>query len=213
MALRILLVDDHQIFREALRSLLERTPNLEVVGEAGDGLSALKLAEEMSPDIVCLDVGMPGVNGVETARMFSQRFPNTKIIALSTYSERVYVMDMLKAGASAYVTKAEGGKELLRAIDAVANNRQYLCPSISDATVGILLSNNMGNTPAVLSDRERQILRLVASGKSSHEIAIELSIASGTVDVHRRNIMRKLDLHSAVELTRYAINAGLAGLR
>lgn len=213
MALRILLVDDHQIFREALRSLLERTPNLEVVGEAGDGPSALKLAEEMSPDIVCLDIGMPGINGVETARAFSHRFPAIKIIALSTYSDRVYVMDMLKAGVSAYVTKAEGGKELLRAIEAVTNNRQYLCPGISDTTVGILLNKNMGNTPAVLSERERQILRLVASGMSSLEIATELSIASGTVDVHRRNIMRKLDLHSAVELTRYAINAGVAELR
>lgn len=213
MALRILLVDDHQIFREALRSLLERTPNLEVIGEAGDGPSALKLAEEMSPDIVCLDIGMPGINGVETARAFSHRFPAIKIIALSTYSDRVYVMDMLKAGVSAYVTKAEGGKELLRAIEAVTNNRQYLCPGISDTTVGILLNKNMGNTPAVLSERERQILRLVASGMSSLEIATELSIASGTVDVHRRNIMRKLDLHSAVELTRYAINAGVAELR
>jgi len=209
MALRILLVDDHQIFREALRSLLEKTLNIHVVGEAGDGQSALTLAEELSPDIVCLDIGMPGINGVETARIFSIRFPKIKIIALSTHTDRVYVMDMLRAGVSAYVTKAEGGKELLRAIDAVANNRQYLCPGISDATVGILLNKSAGNAPAVLSEREQQILRMVASGKSSHEIALHLSIAAGTVDVHRRNIMRKLDLHSAVELTRYAFSTGM----
>ena len=209
MALRIMLVDDHQIFREALRSLLEKTSNIHVVGEAGDGQLALKLAEELSPDIVCLDIGMPGINGVETARTFSIRFPKIRIIALSTHTDRVYVMDMLKAGVSAYVTKAEGGKELLRAIEAVANNRQYLCPGISDATVGILLNKSAGAATAVLSEREQQILRLVASGMSSQEIALNLSIAAGTVDVHRRNIMRKLDLHSAVELTRYAFNTGM----
>lgn len=209
MALRILLVDDHQIFREALRSLLEKTSNIHVVGEAGDGQLALKLADELSPDIVCLDIGMPGINGVETARTFSIRFPKIRIIALSTHTDRVYVMDMLKAGVSAYVTKAEGGKELLRAIEAVANNRQYLCPGISDATVGILLNKSAGAATAVLSEREQQILRLVASGMSSQEIALNLSIAAGTVDVHRRNIMRKLDLHSAVELTRYAFNTGM----
>ena len=211
MALRILLVDDHQMFREALRSLLEKTPNLAVVGEAGDGQSALKLAGDLSPDVICLDIGMPGINGIETAKTLSIRFPKTKIIALSTHTDRVYVMDMLKAGVAAYVTKAEGGKELLRAIEAVANNRQYLCPSISDATVGILLNKGAGDTPTVLSEREQQILRLVASGMSSQEIAHLLSIAAGTVDVHRRNIMRKLDLHSAVELTRYAFNTGLIG--
>ena len=209
MALRILLVDDHQIFREALRSLLEKTSNIHVVGEAGDGQLALKLADELSPDIVCLDIGMPGINGVETAKTFSIRFPKIRIIALSTHTDRVYVMDMLKAGVSAYVTKAEGGKELLRAIEAVANNRQYLCSGISDATVGILLNRSAGTASAVLSEREQQILRLVASGMSSQEIALNLSIAAGTVDVHRRNIMRKLDLHSAVELTRYAFNTGM----
>jgi len=211
MTLRILLVDDHQIFREALRSLLEKTGDFQVVGEAGDGLSALKLAEELSPDIVCLDIGMPGVSGVETARALSQRFPSLKIIALSTHTDRIYVMDMLKAGVSAYVTKAEGGKELLRAITAVTNNRQYLCPGISDATVGILLNRGAGNASTILSEREQQILRKVASGMSSQEIAQSLSIAVGTVDVHRRNIMRKLDLHSAVELTRYAFSAGMVG--
>lgn len=209
MALRVLLVDDHQIFREALRSLLERTANIEVVGEAGDGQSALLLASTLLPDIVCLDIGLPGINGVDTARQFSQSFPKTKIIALSTHTDRVYVMDMLKAGASAYVTKSEGGKELLRAIEAVTNNRQHLCPGISDATLGALMNQRIGNTTATLSEREQQILRLVASGMSSQEIAQSLAIASGTVDVHRRNIMRKLDLHSAVELTRYAISCGL----
>lgn len=209
MALRVLLVDDHQIFREALRSLLERTANIEVVGEAGDGPSALLLASTLLPDIVCLDIGLPGVNGVDTARQFAQSFPKTKIIALSTHTDRVYVMDMLKAGASAYVTKSEGGKELLRAIEAVTNNRQHLCPGISDATLGALMNQRTGNTTAILSEREQQILRLVASGMSSQEIAQSLVIASGTVDVHRRNIMRKLDLHNAVELTRYAISSGL----
>ncbi len=211
MALRVLLVDDHQMFREALRSLLESNSNIDVVGEAGDGQSALSLASELSPDVVCLDIGLPGLNGVETARQFSQSFPNTKIIALSTHTDRVYVIDMLKAGASAYVTKSEGGKELLRAIEAVSNNRQYLCSSISDASLGALMNQRASTNAAVLSEREQQILRLVASGMSSQAIAHNLAIASGTVDVHRRNIMRKLDLHSAVDLTRYALGAGMIG--
>lgn len=210
MALRILLVDDHQIFREALRSLLEKTPDFSVVGEAGDGKSALRLVEELTPDIVCLDIGMPGINGIEIARQLSRDFPKLKIIALSTHADRVYVMDMLKAGASGYVTKAEGGKELLRAIEAVTKNRQYICSGISDSTFGMLSNPSGGSASMLLSERERQILRLVASGMSSQEIAQSLSISSGTVDVHRRNIMRKLDLHSAVELTRYAISMGIA---
>lgn len=209
MKIRILLVDDHPIFREALRALLERASNIEVVGEAGNGSEAMAAVQVLLPDVVCLDIGMPGINGIETARQLTQDFPSTKLIALSTHADRVYVMDMFKAGVSAYVTKAEGGRELLRAIEAVSNNRQYLCAGISDTAIGVSLHQQGSKGPELLSERERQILRHVASGLSSQEIALKLSIAVGTVDVHRRNIMRKLDIHSAVELTRYAINTGM----
>lgn len=209
MTLRILLVDDHRIFREALRGLLERLPDILVVGEAGSGEEAIALARELSPDIVCMDIGMPGINGIEATRELRAACPDVKVIALSTHADHVYVMDMMAAGASAYVTKAEGGKELLRAIEAVGHGHQYLCAGITSTMTRALVSQGQGRTPALLGERERQVLCLVAKGMSSQQIATQLDIATGTVDVHRRNIMRKLDLHNAVDLTRYAITSGL----
>jgi two-component system NarL family response regulator len=209
MKLRILLVDDHSIFREALRGLLETRPDLEVVGEASDGREVLRLARELAPDIVCMDIGMAGTNGIDTTRRLVAAFPGIKVIALSTHADHVYVKDMINAGASAYVTKAARSKELLEAIDAVGRGRQYLCPGIIDSAPEATVHGKPGPSPGLLGNRERQVLCLVAKGMSSQQIASRLTIAPGTVDVHRRNIMRKLDLHSAVELTRYAFNAGL----
>jgi two-component system NarL family response regulator len=207
---RILLVDDHQMFREALRSLLERVPGLEVVGEAGNGLQVLPLVTELAPDIVCMDIGMPGMNGIETTRQLVAAFPGIKVIALSTHVDHIYVTDMMKAGAAAYVTKAEGGKELLRAIEAVAKNHTYWCPGATEAIARTMNMAGIGvNAVPSLGARELQVLRLVAEGLSSIEIAGRLKIAPATVDVHRRNIMRKLGLHSAVELTRYALSHGM----
>lgn len=208
MTFRVLIVDDHQIFREALRSLLDRTQNIQVVAETGDGDDVLRLVRELSPNIVCMDIGMPGLNGIEATRQLCAAFPEVKVIALSTHTDHVYVMDMMKAGALAYVTKAEGGKELLRAIDAVMQNRQYLCPAIVDVVTRSLFNQRERKNAPLLSARERQVLGLVARGLSSHQIGDQLSIASCTVDAHRRNIMRKLNVHNAVELTRYAINLG-----
>jgi len=207
MKLRILLVDDHQIFREALRSLLERMPDLAVVGEAGDGREAFSLVRELLPDIICMDIGMPSINGIELTRQLTAMYPALKVIALTTYADHVYVIDMINAGASAYVTKSAGGEELIRAIEAVTHDHQYLCPGIADEITRAMLQRNC----PLLSDRERQILRLVAEGQTSAKIAEQLGIAASTVNVHRRNIMRKLDIHTAVDLTRYAINMGLIG--
>jgi two-component system NarL family response regulator len=207
---RVLLVDDHQMFLEALRSLLEKVPDLEVVGVVRNGLEVVPMAQQTAPDIVCMDIGMPGMNGVEATRQLVAAFPRVKVIALSTHVDHIYVTDMMKAGASGYVSKSEGGKELLRAIDAVTLNRTYWCPIATEALARTM--NTAGaNTNAVqaLSERELQVLRLVADGLSSAEIAAQLNIAQATVEVHRRNIMRKLGLHSAVELTRFAINHGL----
>jgi DNA-binding NarL/FixJ family response regulator len=206
---RILLVDDHQIFREALRGLLERMPELEVVGETGDGLAVFALVNELQPDIVCMDIGIPGRNGIEVTRQLMAAFPALKVIALSTYSDQIYVIDMIKAGAAAYVTKAEGGKELLRAIEAVSNGQHYFCPGVADVVTRALVSPKEQQKRALLGAREQQVLCLVAEGLSSQTIAARLGIATGTVDVHRRNILRKLGLHSAVDLTRYAISIGL----
>jgi len=207
--MRILLADDHQMFREALRSLLGNFPHIEVVAETGNGLDVINLVREVSPDIVCMDISMPGLNGIETTKQITDTWPLVKVIALSAFSERQYVMDMMAAGAAAYVTKAEAGEELLRAIEAVSNNHSYLCPYAMDAVKGVLSSNAAAEKlPAPLGPRERQVLALVATGYTSLQIAEQLQIAASTIEVHRRNIMRKLDVHSVAGLTRYAIRNG-----
>jgi len=206
---RILLVDDHQMFRDALRSLLEKTPNFKVVGETGDAFGVIGLARETSAHIVCMDIGMPGMNGIETTRQLITAYPQVKVIALSTYSDQKYVMDMMNAGASAYITKAEAADELLRAISAVRQNRKYLCPDVADAVVGAMAQQPAASLPTKLGNRERQVLQLVAEGLTSAMIADRLSISPSTVEVHRRNIMRKLNLHKAADLTRYAISHGI----
>jgi two-component system NarL family response regulator len=206
---RVLLADDHQIFREALRSLLEKSPDIEVVGEASNSEEVLRIASVLLPDIVCMDIGMPGLNGIEATKQLTLSFPQIQVIALTSHAEPVYVIDMMRAGASGYVTKASGGKELLKAIDAVKHKRQYLSPGIAELVTGAIFQQNERSNTQRLGAREKQVLGLVAKGYQSQQIAIELGIASGTVDVHRRNIMRKLNLRNAVELTRYAISTGL----
>lgn len=211
MKLRILLVDDHQMFRDALRSLLGKAPNLEIVGETGNGLEVLNLARETAPDVVCMDIGMPGMNGIETTRRLVAARPGIKVIALSAYSDQRFVVDMMRAGASAYVTKGEAGDELLRAIDAVRQNRKYFGPAVANVVAGALSGDgDQGELYARIGARERQVLQLVAEGHTSAQIGDRLHIAASTVEVHRRNIMRKLNKHSVAELTRYAIQSGLA---
>ncbi len=203
--IRILLVDDHQMFRNALRSLLENTVNIEVVGETGDACEIVDLVRKTSADIVCMDIGMSGMNGIEATRKLIGACPTVKVIALSSYSEHKYVQDMMAAGASAYITKVEAADELLRAITAVRQNRKYLCPDVSDALIGAITQRHQNDTSS-LTSRERQVLGLVADGNTSLVIADRLNIALSTVEVHRRNILRKLNLHNASELTRYVMS-------
>jgi two-component system NarL family response regulator len=205
---RILLVDDHQMFRNALRSLLEKSVNLDIVGETGDAFEVVKLARNTSAHIVCMDIGMPGMNGIETTRQLIAACPLVKVIALSTYSDQKYVQDMMYAGAFAYVTKVEAADELLRAIELVQQNRKYLCPDVANVTIGEMTQAHEVES-CQLSKRERQVLCLVAEGQTSMIIADHLNIASSTVDVHRRNILRKLKMHNVAELTRYAISNNL----
>lgn len=214
MAMRIMLVDDHKMFREALRAMLEKEPDMEVVAEAGDGPEAVRLAGESAPDVVCMDIGLPGMNGIETTRRVLAACPQAKIVALSAHSEERYVLDMMQAGAKGYVIKANAGEELLRAIGTVCRNGTYLCPDIAGAVAGAAFGGQKDETRAQssadrLGARERQVLQLVAEGLTSVEIADRLHIAQSTVDVHRRNIMRKLDLHNVADLTRYALRIGL----
>ena len=210
MKTRVLLADDHQMFRHALRTMLEKESSIHVVGEAGDGQELLKIAAKTAVDVVCMDIGMPQMNGIEATRRLLAIDPAIKVIGLSAFTDRDFVLDMLKAGAAGYVTKAETGEELLRAIRSVRLNRTYLCPEIASTLTGALIDGSGGSPTAPrIGPRERQVLQLVAEGNTSAEIAERLHVAFSTVEVHRRNIMRKLDLHNVAELTKYAIRNGI----
>ncbi len=211
--IRILLVDDHQMFRNALRNLLEKTAHLNVVGETGNAFEVVDLVRKTSADIVCMDIGMPGMNGIEVTRQLITACPTTKVIALSTYSDQKYVQDMMTAGAAAYVTKVEAADELLRAITAVRQNRSYLCPDVTNTLLGAMTEVHEHEVdPSQLSKREYQVLSLVAQGHTSNIIAEQLNIAASTVEVHRRNILRKLNLRNVSELTRYAIRNNIIAI-
>jgi DNA-binding NarL/FixJ family response regulator len=203
--LRIMLVDDHQMFRDAVRSLLSQRQNIDIVAETDNGLEVDRLVRATQPDIVCMDIGMPGMNGIEATRRLLASCPTVKVIAVSAFVEQHYVRNILDAGATAYVTKIGAGDELLKAIDAVQANRTYFCPRVAALVAG---PRDAAATTDALSGRERQVLQLVAEGHPSSQIAELLHIAPSTVDVHRRNIMRKLNLHSIAALTRHAIAAG-----
>ena len=211
MKVRVLLADDHQLLREALRALLEKDATLDVVAQTGDGLEVVNLARQTHPDVVCMDINMPGMNGIETTRRLVAACPDIRVIALSALTDQRYVLDMIDAGASAYVTKAAASDELLHAIKAVRNGKNYFCADAAGVLMTALLvkSGKQESGAASLGARERQVLQLVAEGHSSPHISTLLHIAPATVEVHRRNIMRKLDLHSVAELTKLAVRYGL----
>lgn len=213
MNIRVMLADDHKILREALRSVLEHEPDIAVVAEASDGNETLRLVEQDPPDVVVMDIGMPGMDGIEATRRLIQECPAIKVVALSTYFDRRIVLQMLEAGARGYVVKASGGKELVRAIRSAVQDQIYLCPEIASIMADSDLlegkkSGQEGNDKN-LGQREREVLQMLSAGKTSPEIAARLHIAATTVEAHRRNIMRKLNLRSVADLTRYAILQGL----
>lgn len=210
--IRIMLVDDHTMVREALRVVLEQDKGMEVVAEVGDGETALRLADELAPAVVVMDVALPGASGIEITRRLLARHPQIKVLALSTYLDRRIVQQMLDVGASGYIAKSAAGAELKQGIRNVVAGRSYLCSDVAALVADGLRERGAAAgqpEPNSLSRREAQIATLLAEGKSAPEIAAELHIAPSTVDVHRRNLMRKLDLHNVVELTRYAIRTGL----
>lgn len=215
MVIKILLADDHEIVREGLRNLLEKQEGFEVVAEAEDGLTAVKKAKKLSPDLVIMDIGMPDLNGIEATRQILAESPHIKIIALSMHAETRFVSEMLKAGASAYLLKDSAFEELIQAIQASRSNKIYLSPSIAEKVIKNYITSfpRESFSPfSILTQREREVIQLIAEGKSTKKIASLLFLSIKTVETHRQNIMEKLDLHSVAELTKYAIREGLTSL-
>ncbi|MEY8689924.1 MAG: response regulator [Leptothrix sp. (in: b-proteobacteria)] len=210
MSIRVVLADDHRMLREALRDLLSRIDGIEVVGEAGCARGALEQAHVQQPDVLVLDIALPDMSGMALATRVRQELPRTGIVALSGYADKRFVTEMLRCGAQAYVTKSAAGSELIRAIRAVADGLSYLCPEVAGALVSEVRSREAegGELPR-LGRRELEVLRLVAAGARSQAIAEQMHISVATVEVHRRNIMRKLELRTIAELTRYAVREGI----
>lgn len=212
MTIRVLLVEDHRMVREALREVLTKVPDMEVVGEAGDAHDGLELARSSAPDVIVLDIRLPDLNGIEVAARLRDSGNKAKIVALSAFSDKRFVTEMLRSGASAYVTKSAAGTELVSAIRAVAGGQGYFSPEIAATLVADVRERASASAAQPLARREREVLRLIAEGARSTEIATELHITVATVEVHRRNIMRKLGLRTVAELTKHAIREGIASL-
>ena len=208
--LRIFLVDDHAVVREGLKRLIGSQPDIEVVGEAGDGAEALARIKELCPDVVMMDVSMPGLGGVEATRQLKAICPSMKILALTVHEDDAYTREFLKAGASGYLLKRALTDELLRGIRTVASGKIYLDPRIADRLVNTLIEPERASSPATaeLSDREAEVLRLIALGYSNKEIAAQLNISVKTVETYKSRSMEKLGLRSRVDIVRIAVERG-----
>ncbi len=215
MSVRILLTDDHKIVRDGLQSLLEKQHGMEVVATAGNGRMAIRLVEEFKPDIVIMDVTMPDMNGIVATRQIIAESPETKVIALSMHSDRRFVEGMLRAGAKGYLLKDCAFEELTLAIRTVVGDQYFLSPIISDSVIrDYTHSLSINDIPAhsALTAREREVLQLVAEGKSTKQISSHLNVSQKTIETHRRQIMVKLDIHSIAELTKFALREGLTSI-
>ncbi|MEW6715717.1 MAG: response regulator transcription factor [Nitrospirota bacterium] len=213
--IRILIADDHKIMRDGLHTLLEKQVDFKVVAEAGDGRTAVKMAQELTPNLVVMDVSMSDMNGIEATRQIVSRIPGIKIIALSMHADRQYIVEMLKAGASGYVLKDCAFDELIYAIRLVLDNVMYLSPKITNT----ILSEYINEVPfknitafSSLTNREREVLQLIAEGNTTKEIAGLLDVSIKTVETHRQQLMNKLKIHSIAGLTKYAVREGLTSL-
>ena len=209
---RILLADDHEVVRAGLRALLEEQSGWEVVAEAGDGRDAVEKASKLKPDVVVIDIAMPSLNGLEAVRQIVKAVPNTKVLVLTMYDSDPLIQQVLQAGARGYLLKSDAGRDLVSAIDALRRNKTFFTPKVSQ----MVLEGYLDKSPKEketeeepeslrLTSRQREIVQLLAEGKSSKEVAAVLGLSVKTAETHRANIMRKLDCHSVTELVRYAI--------
>jgi two-component system, NarL family, response regulator NreC len=215
MTIKIILADDHQIVRQGLRTLLAGEPDMEVVGEADNGRETLKLVQQLAPDVVIMDISMPDLNGIEATRQLLVESPGAKVIALSMHSDSLFVLNMLRSGASGYLLKDCALEELVTAIRSVMRSQTYISPGVSDLLIQDLASSctaEPSSAYSVLTVREREVLKLLAEGKGTQQIAASLGLSSKTIEAHRKQISHKLGLNSVAELTKYAIRQGLASL-
>jgi two-component system, NarL family, response regulator NreC len=208
----IVLADDHHVVRQGLRALLEAEADFSVVGEAGDGLEALQRVEQLNPNVLVLDVMMPGLNGLEVSRQLNKHSPHTHVVVLSMYSNEAYVLEALGNGASAYVLKDSNSGDLVHAVREVAAGRRYLSPPLSDRAIEAYQEKAKAaslDKYETLTTREREVLQLSAEGHTSAEVAARLGISSRTAETHRSNLMHKLALHTQADLIRYALRRGI----
>lgn len=215
MSIRVLLADDHKIVREGFRKLLDQEVGIEVIGEADTGRRTVELAQELAPDVIVMDITMPDLNGIDATHQIRKKVPNVRVLCLSMHSDKRFVLAVLRAGASGYLLKDCPFEELARAIHTVARNEVYLSTQIAHYVVDESITHTKDKKSAaytVLTPREREIVQLIAEGKNTKTIAFDLGISVKTVEAHRRQIMKKLNMHSIAELTKYAINEGLTTL-
>jgi two-component system response regulator NreC len=207
--IRVLIADDHGVMRKGLRLQLEQHEGIEVVGEATDGREAVKLAEELKPDLVIMDIGMPNLNGIEATAQIVKRNPAMGVIILSVYSDEEYLLRALTAGAKGYLLKESADVDLLRAVQSVAHQKSFFSPTVAkmllDDYVLQIKQRGLKDSYDLLSDREKEVFQLLAEGKSAKDIAAVLNLSPYTIETHRTHIMQKLDLHSSVELVLYAV--------
>jgi len=210
--IKIVLVDDHPIVRQGLRTLLEKEPGFQIMGEAGEGIEASQLVERLQPDVLVLDLMIPGLSGLEVTRQVSRRSPQTRIVILSNYDNEAYVLEALRNGATGYIVKNTGADELVQAIKEVAAGRRYLSPPLTERAIEAYAQKAKAaplDLHETLTTREREVLHLAAEGYTATEIGDRLSISSRTVESHRTNLMHKLGLRTQTELIRYALRRGI----
>ncbi len=215
MSIKIILADDHKVLREGLRTLLEKEQDLQIVAEAGDGRTTVKLVHKLSPHLVIMDNIMPDLNGIEATRQILRKNPHVKVIALSMHSNRRFVIEMLKAGASGYMLKDCAFEELITAIRSVLKGELYLSPKIASAVLKDYvhkLPKDKSSVFLTLTNREREVLQLIAEGETTKEIAHHLCVSVKTIETHRQQIMNKLEIHTIAGLTKCAIREGLTSL-
>jgi DNA-binding NarL/FixJ family response regulator len=215
MAIRILLVDDHQLMRKGLRSMLAEVADIEVIGEAADGRAALQMVGDTAPDLVVMDISMPDLNGIDATRQILEKAPRTRVLTLSMHSDKQLVGLVLEAGASGFVLKDAEPGQLVEAIRTVAGGRVYLSPTVADLVLDKYVRHRPGDRPgsvSKLTPREREVLQLISEGVHTKTIASKLHVSPKTVETHRRNIMKKLGVDNVAELTKHAIRAGLTSL-